>query len=68
MVNYDPEPKTAGELSHRTLKEICIIDPRLFVSTKIKDTEVWSWKRKKSEKWFVFLDSDTGHLKNSKII
>jgi hypothetical protein len=49
------------------LKEICIIDPRLFVSTKVKDIEIWSWKRKRSEKWFVFLDSNTGHLKKSKI-
>lgn len=67
MVNSDLESHTPEELSHRTLKEICIIDPRLFVSTKVKDTEVWSWKRKKSEKWFVFLDSNTGHLKQSKI-
>ncbi|MER5175911.1 MAG: hypothetical protein ABJB76_10520 [Candidatus Nitrosocosmicus sp.] len=67
MVNSDLESYTPEELSHRTLKEICIIDPRLFVSTKVKDTEVWSWKRKKSEKWFVFLDSNTGHLKQSKI-
>ncbi len=67
MVNSNSKPQTSKELSEKTLKEICIIDPKLFVSTKVKDTEVWSWKRKKSEKWFVFLDSKTGHLKKSKI-
>ncbi|MGN6348715.1 MAG: hypothetical protein ACTHJ7_05195 [Candidatus Nitrosocosmicus sp.] len=59
--------KKPDKLSNRKLKEICIIDPRLFVSTKVKDIEVWSWKRRQSEKWFVFLDSNTGHLKKSKI-
>jgi hypothetical protein len=68
MVNSESESNIAGELAHRTLKELCIIDPRLFVSTKVKDIEVWSWKRKKYEKWFVFLDSNTGHLKKSKIL
>jgi hypothetical protein len=49
------------------LKKICKIDPKLFVSNTVKDTEVWSWKRKKFEKWFIFYDINTGHLKNSKI-
>jgi hypothetical protein len=53
--------------SYKTLKKICKIDPKLFVSNTVKDTDVWSWKRKKFEKWFIFYDSSTGHLKNSKI-
>jgi hypothetical protein len=67
MSNFDIHIKTPEELSNRKLKEIFIIDPRLFVSTKVKDIEVWSWKRKRSEKWFIFLDSNTGHLKKSKV-
>jgi hypothetical protein len=67
MSSFDIRIRTPEELSHRKLKEICIIDPRLFVSTKVKDIEIWSWKRKRSEKWFVFLDSNTGHLKKSKV-
>jgi hypothetical protein len=67
MVNSKSEPQGAKEPSTKTVKEICLIDPRLFVSTKVKDIEIWSWKRKKNEKWFVFFDSNTGHLKKSKI-
>jgi hypothetical protein len=67
MVSSKSEPQDAKELSNKTVKEICLIDPRLFISTKVKDIEIWSWKRKKYEKWFVFFDSNTGHLKKSKI-
>jgi hypothetical protein len=67
MSNFDTRIRSPQELSNRKLKEICIIDPRLFVSTKVKDIEIWSWKRKRSEKWFIFLDSSTGHLKKSKV-
>jgi hypothetical protein len=67
VVNSESEPQGAKELSNKTVKEICLIDPRLFVSTKVKDIEIWSWKRKKNEKWFVFFDSNTGHLKKSKV-
>ncbi len=61
------ESKASEGLSHKTLKKICKIDPKLFVSNTVKDIEVWSWKRKKFEKWFIFYDINTGHLKNSKI-
>ena len=67
MVSSKSEPQDAKELSNKTVKEICLIDPRLFISTKVKDIEIWSWKRKKNEKWFVFFDSNIGHLKKSKV-
>ncbi len=54
MVNSESESNVVGELAHRTLKELCIIDPRLFVSTKVKDIEVWSWKKSRSKNGLYF--------------
>jgi hypothetical protein len=43
----DSESKASEEHSHIALKKICETGPKLFVSNTVKDTEVWSWKRKK---------------------
>ena len=51
--------------SKRTLKSIIVIDPKSFVTYKVKDTEAWSWNRKKSEKWFINYDDNTNHLRVS---
>jgi hypothetical protein len=55
------------ELSHRTIKEISIEDPRLFKPHDVKETDEWSWRRFKYEKWYVVLDCKTGHLKRWKL-
>ncbi len=65
MSDYDP--RVSVNMPPKTLKKVCEIDPKLFVSNAVKDTEVWSWKRKKFEKWIVFFDSSTGHLKTSRV-
>jgi hypothetical protein len=47
------EGKVTGELSHRTIKKIQVLDPRLFKPHEVKETDEWSWKRFKYEKWYV---------------
>ncbi len=64
MVNS--EPKVLDEVSHRILKKIGEIDPHSCESNKEKEIEIWSWKRKQSEKWHAWLDRNTGHLRKSK--
>ena len=63
MNNYEIHP--IKNPSKRTLKKIIVIDPKSFVTYKVKDTEAWSWNRKKSEKWFINYDSNTNHLRVS---
>ncbi|MBA3978507.1 MAG: hypothetical protein H0X50_10015 [Nitrosopumilus sp.] len=53
--------------TQRTLKKIIVIDPKSFVTYKVKDKEAWSWYRKKSEKWFIHYDSNTHHLRVSRM-
>ena len=62
----DKEPKILGDCSNRTLKKIGEIDPRSFESDTVNEIEIESWKRKRSEKWYVYLDKNTGHLRKSK--
>jgi hypothetical protein len=42
-----------------------VVDPKSFVTYNVKDRDVWSWSRKKSEKWFILYDSNTHHLRAS---
>lgn len=63
MNNYEIHP--IKNPSKRILKRIIVIDPKSFVTYKVKDTEAWSWNRKKSEKWFINYDDNTNHLRVS---
>jgi len=63
MNNYEIHP--IKNQSKRTLKRIIVIDPKSFVTYKVKDTEVWSWNRKRFEKWFINYDDNTNHLRVS---
>jgi hypothetical protein len=65
MTNSD-KPKPVGDHSHRTLKKIGEIDPQLTEPNNKKEIEFHSWKRQKSEKWQIYMDSNTGHLRNLK--
>lgn len=60
------EPKPVGDRSHRTLKKIGEIDPQLCEPNNKKEIELHSWKRQKSEKWQIYMDSNTGHLRKLK--
>lgn len=61
------EPKPVGDLSNRTLKKIGELDPKTFESNKEKEIEIKSEKKQKVEKWHVYLDINTGHLRKWKL-
>ncbi len=42
------------------------IDPQLCELNNKKEIELHSWKRQKSEKWQIYMDSNTGHLRKLK--
>ncbi len=67
MTDNSPEPKPVGDLSHRTLKKIGEIDPQSCDPNTKKEMDLHSWKKQKSEKWQVYLDSNTGHLRQLKL-
>ena len=67
MTNNSPEPKPVGDLSHRTLKKIGEIDPQSLEPNNKKETDLRSWKKQKPERWQVYLDSTTGHLRQLKL-
>ena len=60
------EPKPVRDLSNRTLKKIGEIDPQSLESNNVKEIEIKSEKKQKVEKWHVYLDSNTGHLRKWK--
>jgi|GEM_PF-1364980 len=64
MVNSEPKP--VRDLSNRTLKKIGEIDPKLLESNNVKEIEVRSVKKQKSEIWQIYLDNNTGHLRKWK--
>lgn len=66
MTNSSSEPKPVGDLSHRVLKKIGEIDPQSCDSTNKKEIDLHSWKKQKPEKWQVYLDGNTGHLRQFK--
>ena len=61
------EPKPVGDLSNRTLKKIGELDPKIVEPNKVKEIEIKSEKKQKVEKWHVYLDSNTGHLRKWKL-
>jgi len=61
------ESKPVDGLYNRSLKKIGEIDPKLFESNnEEKEIEIKSWKKQKSEKWYAYLDTNTGHLRKWK--
>ena len=67
MANNSTEPKPVEDLSHRTLKKIGEIDPQSCDQNNKTEMDLRSWKKQKSEKWQVYLDSNTGHLRQLKL-
>lgn len=62
-----PNIELKAGVSHSTVKEISVIDPKVFKPHQVKETDEWSWKRMKNEKWHVWLDCNTGHLRRKKL-
>jgi hypothetical protein len=60
------EAKPVDDLSNRSLKKIGELDPKLLESNNEKEVEIRSWKKQKVEKWHVYLDTNTGHLRKWK--
>jgi CDP-glycerol glycerophosphotransferase (TagB/SpsB family) len=58
--------KPVDDLSNRSLKKIGELDPKTFESNKEKEIEIKSEKKQKVEKWYVYLDSNTSHLRKWK--
>ncbi|MGE5633915.1 MAG: hypothetical protein ACM3VV_01660 [Deltaproteobacteria bacterium] len=64
MANSNSKP--VDDLSNRSLKKIGELDPKLLESNSEKEIEIRSWKKQKVEKWHVYLDTNTGHLRKWK--
>ena len=62
------EAKPVDDLHNRSLKKIGELDPKTFESNMEKEIEIKSEKKQKVEKWHVYLDSNTGHLRKWKDI
>ena len=60
------EAKPLDDLSNRSLKKIGELDPKLLESNNEKEVEIRSWKKQKVEKWHVYIDTNTGHLRKWK--
>lgn len=60
------EPKPVRDLSNRTLKKIGEIEPKSLESNNVKEIEIRSVKKQKSEIWHIYLDNNTGHLRKWK--
>jgi hypothetical protein len=60
------EAKPVDDLSNRSLKKIGELDPKAFESNKEQEIEIKSEKKQKIEKWHVYLDASTGHLRKWK--
>jgi hypothetical protein len=60
------EAKPVDDLSNRSLKKNGELDPKLLESNNEKEVEIRSWKKQKVEKWHVYLDTNTGHLRKWK--
>jgi hypothetical protein len=64
MTNSNAKP--VDDLSNRLLKKIGELDPKTLESNKEKEIEITSSKKQKVEKWHIFLDNNTGHLRKWK--
>jgi hypothetical protein len=60
------EAKPVDDLYNRSLKKIGELDPKTFESNKEKEIEIKSEKKQKVEKWHVYFDTNTGHLRKWK--
>jgi hypothetical protein len=62
-----PHPNFEGEISFQKLEKKVILDVRTFKPHEIKESERWSWRKARNEKWFVQLDCITNRLKRWKL-
>ena len=60
------EAKPVDDLNNRSLKKIGELDPKTFESNKEKEIEIKSEKKQKVEKWHVYFDNNTCHLRKWK--
>ena len=60
------EAKPVDDLNNRSSKKIGELDPKTFESKKEKEIEIKSEKKQKVEKWHVYFDTNTGHLRKWK--
>ena len=60
------EAKPVDDLHNRSLQKIGELDPKTFESNKEKEIEIKSEKKQKLEKWHVYFDTNTGHLRKWK--
>ena len=60
------EANPVNDLSNRSLQKIGELNPKLLESNNEKEIEIKSWKKQKLEKWHVYLDTNTGHLRKWK--
>jgi hypothetical protein len=64
MANSSAKP--VDDLNNRSLKKIGELDLKTFESNKEKEIEIKSEKKQKLEKWHVYLDTNTSHLRKWK--
>lgn len=62
-----PTPEIDTQISFRRIEQKIILDIRTFKPHEIKETEEWSWRKLKNEKWHVQLDCNTNRLKKWKV-
>jgi hypothetical protein len=59
--------KPVDDLHNRSIKKIGELDPKTFESNKEEqEIEIKSEKKQKTEKWHIYLDTNTGHLRKWK--
>jgi len=63
MTNNNSEPKPVKDTSHRTIKKIGEIDIQECKSNNSKEIDVYTFKKQKSEKWRIYMDSNTDQLR-----
>ena len=61
--NFSSEPKPVKDLSQRTLKKIGEIDTQACEPNNTKDVDFNTFKKQKSEKWQIYMDSNTEQLR-----
>jgi hypothetical protein len=64
----NPLPDIKGEISIRRLEQKIIVDTRTFKPHEIKESEEWSWRKMKNEKWYVQLDCATNKLRKWRLL
>lgn len=64
----NPLPDIKGEFSIQRLEQKIILDMRTFKPHEIKESEEWSWRKMKNEKWYVQLDCTTNRLRKWRLL